>query len=160
MLCPDTKAFTLAWSVSEGLAGTWAFFCGFTFPRAGILEVGSLSAESCWSAGSLSGAGWSIIISTTILPAFLIFTGGTRSPSWNTSVASPANPAGDMPPTTRLYALALKARENNQVRYAEQLEDIAVEAAAEADSLVRSARTSEQSATVQQAHRPQLEKKD
>jgi hypothetical protein len=59
-----------------------------------------------------------------------------------------------------LYALALKARENNQVRYAEHLEDIAVEAAAEADWLVRSARTSEQSATVQQAHRPQLEKKD
>ena len=61
---------------------------------------------------------------------------------------------------TRLYALALKARENNQVRYAEQLEDIAAEAAAEADRLVRSARTSEQSATVQQAHQPQLEKKD
>jgi hypothetical protein len=44
---------------------------------------------------------------------------------------------------TRLYALALKARENNQVRYAEQLEDMAAEAAAEADRLARSAHTSE-----------------
>jgi hypothetical protein len=61
---------------------------------------------------------------------------------------------------TPLYALALKARENNQVRYAEQLEDMAAEAAAEADRLVRSAHTSEQSATVQQSHQPHLEKKD
>ena len=53
---------------------------------------------------------------------------------------------------TRLCALALKARENNQARYAEQLEDIAAEAAAEADRLVRSTRPSKQSATVQQAH--------
>jgi hypothetical protein len=42
-----------------------ACFADFTFPRGSTLEVGSLSAEGCGSTGSVSGAGWSITISTT-----------------------------------------------------------------------------------------------
>jgi hypothetical protein len=69
MLCPDIKAFTLTWSVSEGLVGAWVFFTVFTFPRGCILEVGSLSAEGCWSTGSLCDACWSIKTLITKQPA-------------------------------------------------------------------------------------------
>ena len=61
------KAFTLAWSLSEVIAG--ACFADFTFPRGSTLEVGSLSAEGCGSTGSLSDIRGSITISTTKQPA-------------------------------------------------------------------------------------------
>ena len=37
---------------------------------------------------------------STSSPPSTIFSGGMRSPSWNTSVASPAKPPGTLPPTS------------------------------------------------------------
>ena len=43
--------------------------------------------------------------SSTSSPRFLIFTGGTRRPSWKISVASPQKAPGTMPPISAMWPM-------------------------------------------------------